>query len=139
MKELCKGHGITSITIDGEECKYSATKKYSTYLKDIYSHKEGKNLAPFKLARIVVDKRKCDDFTRSTLKGDQDDVIYTKVHMDEYQIGTPIFWTKYKQPKLVLIEGAPGVGKTTCSEQFCYKWSQDQVLTNHRLLVLLPL
>ena len=142
MRELCKGHGITSITIDGEECKYSAVKKYSTYLKDIYSHKEGKNLAPFKLARIekeVVDKRKCDDFTRSTLRGDQDDVIYTKQHMDEYQIGTPTFWTEYKQPKLVLIEGAPGVGKTTFSEQFCYKWSQGQVLTNHRLLVLLPL
>ena len=142
MKELCKGHGITSITIDGEECKYSAVKKYSTYLKDIYSHKEGKNLAPFKLARIekeVVDKRKCDDFTRNTLRGDQDDVIYTKQHMNEYQIGTPTFWTEYKQPKLVLIEGAPGVGKTTFSEQFCYKWSQGQVLTNHRLLVLLPL
>ena len=131
-----------SLSLVRIECKYSATKKYSTYLKDIYSHKEGKNLAPFKLARIekiVVDKRKCDDFTRSTLRGDQDDVIYTKEHMDEYQIGTPTFWTKYKQPKLVLIEGAPGVGKTTFSEQFCYKWSQGQVLTNHRLLVLLPL
>ena len=142
IKELCKGHGITSITINGEECKYSAAKKYLTYLKDLYSHKEGKNLAPFKLARIwktVVDRRKCDDFTRSTLRGDQDDVIHTKEHMDEYRIGTTTFWTKYKQPKLVLIEGAPGVGKTTFSDQFCYKWSQGQVLTDHRLLVLLPL
>ena len=142
MKELCKEHEITSITIDGEECMYSAVKKYSTHLKEIYSHKEGKNLAPFKVARIekkVVDKRECDDFTRSTLRGDQDDVVYIKKHMDEYQIGTPTFWNKYKQPKFVLIEGAPGVGKTTFSEQFCYKWSQGQVLTNHRLLVLLPL
>ena len=139
MREFCKEHGITSITIDGEECKYSAAKKYFTYLKDLYSHKEGKNLASFKLARIrkrVVDRRKCDDFTRSTLRGDQDDVVYTKQHMDEYQIYKPTFW---KQPKLVLIEGAPGVGKTTFSEQFCYKWSEGQVLTNHRLLVLLPL
>ena len=142
MKELCKGYGITSITINGEECKYSAAKKYLTYLKDLYSHKEGKNLTSFKLARIwktVVDRRKCDDFSRSTLRGDQDDVIHTKEHMDEYRIGTTTFWTKYKQPKLVLIEGAPGVGKTTFSDQFCYKWSQGQVLTDHRLLVLLPL
>ena len=56
--------------------------------------------------------------------------------MDESELGAP---TYQYQPRFVLIEGAPGVGKTTFSEQFCYKWSQGQVLTNHRLLVLLPL
>ena len=56
--------------------------------------------------------------------------------MKECHLGTP---PVHKQPHFVLIEGAPGVGKTTFSEQFCYKWSQGQVLTNHRLLVLLPL
>ena len=91
MREFCKKNGITSITIDGEECKYSASKKFSAYLEDIYSCKEGKNLAPFKLARIqktVVDRTKCDDFTSSTLRGDQDDVVYTKEHMNENEIGT---------------------------------------------------
>ena len=43
------------------------------------------------------------------------------------------------KPRLVLIEGAPGVGKTTFSEQFCFKWSQGQRLNDHNLLVLLPL
>ena len=56
MREFCKEHRIESITIDGEECKYSASKKFSAYLKDIYSHKEGKNLAPFKLTCKNVEK-----------------------------------------------------------------------------------
>ena len=140
MREFCKEHGITSITVNGEECKYLATVKgYSTFLRYFYSKRGGRDLIPFKLACIEkkeVDRRKCDEFTMSTLRGDQDDVVYTKHHMDENEIG---HWTEYKQPRFVLIEGAPGVGKTTFSEQFCYKWSQGQVLTNHRLLVLLPL
>ena len=86
-----------------------------------------------------MDRRKCDEFTRSTLRGDLDDVVYTKHHMDENEIGIPGYWSENKQPRFVLIEGAPGVGKTTFSEKFCYKWSQGQVLTNHRQLVLLPL
>ena len=142
MREFCKEHGITSITVNGEECKYlSVVKEYSTYLKYFYSKKRGRDLYPFKLARIkktVVDRIKCDDFTKNTLRGDEDDVVYTKEHMDEIQLGTMCF-PESKQPRFVLIEGAPGVGKTTFSEQFCYKWSQGQVLTNHRLLVLLPL
>ena len=51
MKKFCKEHGITSITIDSEECKYS---------------EEG-----------------CDDFTRSTSRGYQDNVVSKKHPMDE--------------------------------------------------------
>ena len=131
---FCKEHGITSLTIDGEECKYSAVKKYSVYLKGLYAHKEGKNLAPFKLATISKTPVDYDELTRC-----QDDLVYTRGNVDEHHIGIPTCQTEYKQPRCVLIEGAPGVGKTTFSEQFCYKWSQGQVLTNHRLLVLLPL
>ena len=140
MREFCKEHGITSITVNGEECKYLATVK--GYLRYFYSKRGGRDLTLFKLARIEkkkVNRRKCDEFRRSTLRGDQDDVVYTKHHMNENKIGIPWYWIQYKQPRFVLIEGAPGVGKTTFSEIFCYKWSQGQVLTNRSLLVLLPL
>ena len=143
MMEFCKELGIMSITIDGEECKYSPARKYSAYLKQLYARWKGKNLAPFKLARIhksrLRNRRDCDDFTKATLRGDLDDVVYTKHPMNEDEIGTVTYWPEYKQPRLVLIEGAPGVGKTTFSEQFCHKWSQGQHLSNYRLMVLLPL
>ena len=125
------------ITVDGQEC----VQKYSAYLKNLYSsHKERKTLAPFKLARLVitVDRSELDKFSKSTLRGDQDDVIYTKHHTTQDEIGHPR-WSRDKQPRLILIEGAPGVGKTTFSGEFCHEWSQGKLLSDHKLLVLLPL
>ena len=134
-KGFFKEHKIECMTIDGKEYKYSSIPKYAAFLKDTYSTMEGKNLTAFKLARIwkeKIDRRKMDSFTKSTIRGDKDDVIYKKYPMTEDEVA------KWK-PRLVLIEGAPGVGKTTFSEQFCFKWSQGQCLNDHNLLVLLPL
>ena len=142
LREFYKEHSISSITIDGELCKYSALRHFSAFLKGVYSRKQGKNLSPFKLAAIQrkkVKRSEFNEFTKSTLRGDLDDVVYRKHHMEEVQLGHSTWWTNRTQPRLVLIEGAPGVGKTTFSEQICYKWSQGQRLTDHKLLVLLPL
>ena len=121
------------ITVDGQEC----VQKYSAYLKNLYSsHKERKTLAPFKLARLekkMVARNKLDKFSKSTLRGDLDDVVYSKHHTTQDKIG------QYTGTRLILIEGAPGVGKTTFSGEFCHQWSQGKLLSDHKLLVLLPL
>ena len=141
-------HVSSPISIDGELCQYSAIKRFSAYLKDMYSGKQGKELSPFRLAlveREVVERSEFDEFTKKTLRSDADDVVYRKHEvfwkwrMEEVEVGHLPWITDNQQPRLVLIEGAPGVGKTTFSEQFCYKWSQGQRLPNHKLLVLLPL
>ena len=137
-KGFFKEYKIECMTIDGKEYKYSSIPKYAAFLKDTYSTMEGKNLAAFKLVGIEkeIDRSEMDSFTKSTIRGDKDDVIYKKYPMIEDEVVDP----KYrKKPRLVLIEGAPGVGKTTFSEQFCFKWSQGQRLNDHNLLVLLPL
>ena len=142
IREFCKENGIESIHLDGKEILYSPSKKYGAYLKGQYSTKEGKNLAPFKLAKIEkveVSRREANEFTKTTFQGDQDDVAYKKHHMTEDELCRPTYHTDFKKPRLVLIEGAPGVGKTTFSEQYCYKWSQGKCLNDHTLLVLLPL
>ena len=127
------------ITVDDQEC----VQKYSAYLKNLYSsHKERKTLAPFKLARLekkTVDRNELDKFSKSTLRGDLDDVVYTKEHTTQDKIGHPRKWLDEKKPRLILIEGAPGVGKTTFSGEFCHEWSQGKFLSDHKLLVLLPL
>ena len=127
------------ITADGQEC----VQKYSAYLKNLYSsHKERKTLAPFKLARLekkTMRRYELDKFSKSTLRGDLDDVVYTKHHMTQDEIGHPRKWSNDKHPRLILIEGAPGVGKTTFSGEFCHEWSQGKLLSDHKLLVLLPL
>ena len=123
------------------EISLDDVKKYSDYLKDMYTeiHEKKKSLASFKLARIEKNKRELDKFSKNTLRGDQDDVVYSKYHMDQNEIGNPASSTGNRQPRLILIEGAPGVGKTTFSEEFCFKWSQGKLLKDHRLLILLPL
>ena len=121
------------ITVDGQEC----VQKYSAYLKNLYSSlKERKTLAPFKLARLekkTMRRYELDKFSKSTLRGDQDDVVYSKYHTTKDRIG------QYAGTHLILIEGAPGVGKTTFSGEFCHEWSQGKLLSDHKLLVLLPL
>jgi Ran GTPase-activating protein (RanGAP) involved in mRNA processing and transport len=147
LKEKMKNTDDMGEFCNGEEYKIIGTKErmytaaMEAYLKYFYSNKENKDLTPFKLARIEKKKAnrgECDSFTRSTLRGDQDDMVYSKEPMDEEGVAMPAHLGDGKQPRLILIEGAAGVGKTTFSEQFCLKWSWDQVL-NHRLLVLLPL
>ena len=140
-KGFFKEHKIECMTIDGKEYKYSSIPKYAAFLKDTYSTMEGKNLAAFKLAGIKkkkINRSKMDSFTKSTIRGDKDDVIYKKYPMTEGDVTESKYYDETK-PRLVLIEGAPGVGKTTFSEQFCFKWSQGQRLNDHTLLVLLPL
>ena len=95
-------------------------KKYSAYLKNLY--KEVKNLAPF-ILKIVP------EYANQPYYYDHYEERYSK---QTEQI-------KRFRKSLILIEGAAGVGKTTFSNQFCYEWSQGKLLSDHKLLVLLPL
>ena len=74
----------------------------------------------------------------SALREDQDDETYFKHPINEVEIGysAPL---SHGKPRLILIEGAPGVGKTTFSERICQEWSQGKLLNHLKLLVLLPL
>ena len=121
--------------MDGHEC----VEEYSAYLKSLYSsHKKMKTLAPFKLARLEKKMVDRTEFSKSTLRRDQDDFVFYKDHMSQDEVGHPRC-SGDKRPHLILIEGAPGVGKTTFSGEFCHEWSQGKLLSDHKLLVLLPL
>jgi len=42
-----------------------------------------------------------------------------------------------KQPEIIVIEGAPGIGKTTLSKEIVFQWANGNVLTNIRLVSLI--
>ena len=42
-------------------------------------------------------------------------------------------------PKCILVEGAPGVGKSTFAWKLCRKWSKGKLLQQYRLVILLRL
>ena len=43
------------------------------------------------------------------------------------------------QPKCILFEGAPGVGKCTFAWKLCHKWGKRKLLQQYQLVVLLRL
>ena len=44
-----------------------------------------------------------------------------------------------KQPRLVLVEGAPGIGKSTLAWELCRKWDQLACMQRYSLVLLLRL
>ena len=150
--EFFEKHGIDAVTVDGQDVYLTPVKKYSGYLRDLYNSEQrpvgigpptpAEKLLPFKLARIEKEKVSIDEFTRRYLRGDMDDVgslgkeFYKKSPIQFEEVGKP---SRHDRQKLVLIEGAPGVGKTTFSWEFCRKWGRGEILQDHSLLLLLPL
>ena len=57
-----------------------------------------------------------------------------------HQIFTPINSHDQTQcPMSILIEGHPGIGKTTLAKEMCLQWANNQLLTSDKLLLLLML
>ena len=150
--EFFKKHGINAVTIDGQDVYLTPIKKYSGYLRDLYNSEQrpvgigpptpAEKLLPFKLARIEKEKVSIDEFTRRYVRGDMDDVgslgteFYKKSPIKFEEVGK---LSRSDLQNLILIEGAPGVGKTTFSWEFCRKWGKGEILQDHSLLLLLPL
>ena len=82
-----------------------------------------------------VSKQQADEFTKATLHGNIEDIIRKKESLDFSGIGK-----KDGSPaQLIIVEGGPGIGKTTFAWKVCRKWSKRKILQQYRLVVLLRL
>ena len=147
LKELLD-MGIEAITVDGVVCYEAPLLQYTTHLKQIYtsrsplqplSDSKPKRPFQFRLARIErqqLSQGNMDRFTRESLRGDMDDVVYKKTAMEVGELGV---MPDGSQPKVVLIEGAPGVGKTTFAWDQYRQWAEGKLLQAYSIVLLLPL
>ena len=83
-----------------------------------------------------VSKQQADEFTRATLHGNIEDIIRKKVSLDFSGIGKK---EDGSPAQMILVEGGPGIGKTTFAWKVCRKWSKGKILQQYRLVVLLRL
>ena len=140
---------IESITVDGVVCYEAPLLQYTTLLKQLYtsrsplqplSDSKPNPLLPFRLARIekqtLSSSSDIDRFTRASLRGDMDDVIHKKTAMELSELGV---MGDSSRPRVVLIEGAPGVGKTTFAWDQCRQWAEGRLLQDYSIVLLLPL
>ena len=121
----------------------TAMKKCSLLLQKLYEqttcHKTIKSIKmPFQLAVITKEYFGIytDKFSMSTLRGDEDDIRYKKSPTTISTLGT---LPDGSPARLVLLEGAPGSGKTTFSFDAVLKWMRNEILTDISLLALFPL
>ena len=63
----------------------------------------------------------------------------SKVTKDVAEILAPLEEPSNKLPLTILIEGAPGIGKTILLKEISYKWANKEVLLNSELVFLLCL
>ena len=149
--EFFKEYNIDAVTVDGQDIYLTPVKKYGGYLRELYTSEKPlvgptptEKLLPFKLARIEkekIDLQHADHFTKRYIRGDLDDVDYSKgiVYKKSPMKLLELDCHGRHSQQVVLIEGAPGVGKTTFSWEFCKKWGKGEILRDHSLLLLLPL
>ena len=131
-----------------EENYCNVKVKYSDYLRRFYRnlapqrmlqwpelpHYEFVTLALIKKGRVTFHK-KMDEFVQSTLHGSIDDILRQKEEIYLEQI----FDKVEVDHKLVLVEGAPGAGKTMLVWHICQEWGRNKLFTQFSIIILATL
>ena len=86
------------------------------------------------LKKEKVSREEADNFTHLTLRGDIDQILQVKepIEMDDILKADD-------KVRLVVVEGAPGIGKSTLAWELCRQWPTLESLKRFSLVVLLRL
>ena len=139
---------LISTSPDGK----SVEKKYAKYLKSLYKVQTLANSLDdqwpppvtdqvFKLAMIQTDIKvrrghsDVDLVRKKTITGKVDNVLRRKVPIELENVFTVIKGHR----KSVLIEGAPGSGKSTLSFHMCCKWVEGSLFQEYKLVIIVKL
>ena len=76
-----------------------------------------------------------DKFLKATLHGHLEDIYKKKVQLEMMDI----FRYGKKEEKLVLVEGAPGVGKTMLAMKLCVDWAKGETLQEYDIVLFVEL
>ena len=144
---LCDTHKRTRFTPKGAEwppnvpklivsvaqIHYKGKRTQQELLEMATIHKEG-SLAIDKFTQEPSIKKPRLDYSRVT-KNITDIFAADPTDLTETGSGS----TSTKAPKRILIEGAPGIGKTVLAKEISYQWAAKEILTEIKIVFLLYL
>ena len=76
-----------------------------------------------------------DEFVRMSITGKVDDILHSKTPVDLENI----FSDSEDRRKVILIEGAPGSGKSTLSLHICQEWGKWEMFQQYNVVILVKL
>ena len=87
---------------------------------------------------MYANRKDLVQFRQQTIRGSIDDILEWKAPIEMKEILKPncMYGTQSPVTQL-LIEGAPGIGKSTFAWEVCQKWGQHQLFSEYSLVVLL--
>ena len=89
------------------------------------------------ISKKGITRKQADEFTRKSLHGLTEEILRKKTRIQLDRILKPR--GKGKQLRCVLVEGAPGIGKSTLAWEVCHKWEELKTVKQYELVVLVRL
>ena len=89
------------------------------------------------ISKEGITKKQADEFTKKSIHGLTEEILFEKapIALDHIlkprEDGTPV--------RCVLVEGAPGIGKSTLAWEVCHKWEELDSVKQYELVVLVRL
>ena len=104
------------------------------------------NLACIDRKRVMSNSEDYDKLTKNMVEyGDVDVIRATKGPIEFSEIAKDISITSCKKDtamssrRLIIVEGAPGVGKSTFAWEYCRRWERGEIAEQYQLVLLLRL
>ena len=114
----------------------SLKNQYLSAFNELYLALDCVQLALVQKQMVQIDSN-LDDFTKNTLKRERDVILHKKEKL--YHKSEIFYYNNETCPSKILIEGGPGIGKSTLVFQVCQEWAKGDLLQEFKLVLLILL